>query len=250
MSVRRCMGLWVWGMAYGVVVLVGAPVLGQEAEERFGQLRQAMVDEQIEARGVKDPLVLAAMRKVARHRLVPEEVRDLSYGDHPLPIGLRQTISQPYIVALMTELLRLKGGEKVLEVGTGSGYQAAVLAEIAAKVFSIEILKPLADRARRDLAEMGCKNVTVISGDGYRGLPAEAPFDGIMVTAAAPHVPQPLVDQLKVGARLVIPVGEAYQELVVLTRTEQGVERESVIPVRFVPMTGEALRPPEAEGKP
>jgi protein-L-isoaspartate(D-aspartate) O-methyltransferase len=214
----------------------------QNAEQQFSQLRNAMVDEQIVARGVQDPLVLKAMRKVPRHRLVPEAVRPLSYEDHPLPIGEEQTISQPYIVALMTELLRLKGGEKVLEVGTGSGYQAAVLAEIAAKVFTIEIVQPLADRAKRDLAEMGYKNVTVLCGDGYRGIPEQAPFDAIIVTAAAPKIPEPLIEQLKVGARLVIPVGEAYQELVVLTKTDKGVEREDIIPVRFVPMTGEVQK--------
>ena len=173
---------------------------------------------------------------------MPEEIRALSYEDHPLPIGEGQTISQPYIVALMTELLHLKGGEKVLEVGTGSGYQAAILAEIAAKVFTIEIVQPLADRAKKDLAEMGYKNITVICGDGYHGIPKEAPFDGIMVTAAAPRIPETLLQQLKVGARLVIPVGEAYQELIVLTKTDKGVEREDIIPVRFVPMTGEVQK--------
>jgi protein-L-isoaspartate(D-aspartate) O-methyltransferase len=201
-----------------------------------------MVDDQIVSRGVKDPLVLKAMRKVPRHLLVPQNVRHLSYEDYPLPIGEGQTISQPYIVALMTELLHLKGGEKVLEVGTGSGYQAAILAEIGSKVISIEIVKPLADRARRDLAQMGYKNITVICGDGYHGKPDEAPFDAIIVTAAAPRIPEPLVEQLKVGARLVIPVGEAYQELLVLTKTPKGVERESIIPVRFVPMTGEVQK--------
>jgi len=219
-----------------------AAAQGADSEQRYAQLRNAMVDEQIVARGVKDPLVLNALRKVPRHRLVPESARSLSYEDHPLPIGEGQTISQPYIVALMTELLRLKRGDKVLEVGTGSGYQAAVLAEIAGKVFSIEIVKPLANRAGKDLAEMGCKNITVICGDGYRGIPQEAPFDAIIVTAAAPKVPEPLVEQLKVGGRLVIPVGEAYQELMVLTKTGKGVERESVIPVRFVPMTGEVQK--------
>jgi protein-L-isoaspartate(D-aspartate) O-methyltransferase len=211
-------------------------------EQRFAELRDLMVDEQIAARGVKDPLVLKAMRTVPRHRLVPEPIRRLSYEDHPLPIGEDQTISQPYIVALMTELLHLKGGEKVLEVGTGSGYQAAVLAEIVSKVVTIEIVKPLAERATRDLAALGYKNITVICGDGYRGRPEEAPFDAVIVTAAAPKVPQPLIDQLKVGGRLVIPVGTGYQELIAITKTDKGVEQETIIPVRFVPMTGEVQR--------
>jgi protein-L-isoaspartate(D-aspartate) O-methyltransferase len=201
--------------------------------------REAMVREQIEARGVKDPLTLRALRKVPRHELVPAGVRDSSYEDHPLPIGHEQTISQPYIVAFMTEALGLKGGETVLEVGTGSGYQAAVLAEIAARVYTIEIVEPLATRARADLARLGYRNVDVRAGDGYKGWPEAAPFDAIIVTAAAPSIPAPLKEQLKDGGRLVIPVGEDDQRLMVLTRRGGQFEERVLLPVRFVPMTGE-----------
>jgi len=211
-------------------------------EDRFAALRGRMVTQQIEARDVRDPRVLAAMRKVPRHRFVPPGAVDEAYEDHPLPIGEGQTISQPYIVALMTELLDLRGGERVLEVGTGSGYQAAVLAEVAGEVWSIEILGPLARRAGETLAGLGYGGVHVRAGDGYLGWPEAAPFDAIVVTAAPDHIPQPLVEQLKVGGRLVIPVGEYYQELVVCTKTAAGVDRRSVIPVRFVPMTGEGVR--------
>jgi len=230
--------------AVWLFIAVCSAAVGQEAavEERYAELRNRMVELELVGRGIKDPLVLEAMRKVPRHRLVPESVRRSSYEERPLPIGEGQTITRPYIVALMTELLHLKGGEKVLEVGTGSGYQAAVLAEIADRVFSIEIIKPLADRARHNLSELGYKNITVICGDGYRGIPDEAPFDAIIVTAAAPKVPVPLIEQLKVDARLVIPVGDAHQQLLVLTKTAKGVERQIVMPVRFVPMTGEVRK--------
>jgi len=209
-------------------------------EDIFGKQREAMVVTQIESRAVKDPLVLKAMREVPRHLFVPENLREVAYADGPLPIGEGQTISQPYIVALMTELLDLKGGEKVLEIGTGSGYQAAILAEIASEVYTIEIIKILADRAESTLKSMDYENITVRCGDGYQGWKEHAPFDGIMVTAAPDHIPQPLVDQLKIGARLVIPVGDLFQELIVVTRTKKGIEKQGVIPVRFVPMTGEA----------
>ncbi len=211
-------------------------------EPEFARLRERMVREQIAARDVRDPRVLAAMRSVPRHRFVPAALAGEAYEDHPLPIGEGQTISQPYIVAAMSELLQLKGGERVLEVGTGSGYQAAVLAELAAEVYSIEILEPLARRAEATLRELGCAKVRVRAGDGYLGWPEAAPFDAVIVTAAPDHVPQPLVDQLKVGGRLVIPVGTAWQELLVITRTARGIETERNIPVRFVPMTGEGVR--------
>lgn len=201
--------------------------------------RRQMVEGQIRARGVEDARVLAAMEKVPRHLFVPETVRAQAYDDYPLPIGENQTISQPYIVALMTSLLALDGDDRVLEIGTGSGYQAAVLGEIAADVFSVEILDALSQRARETLSGLGYRNVRLRVGDGFAGWPEEAPFDAIVVTAAPPRVPQPLLDQLKVGGRLVIPVGRFFQDLLVYTKTANGVEKRNVIPVRFVPMTGE-----------
>jgi protein-L-isoaspartate(D-aspartate) O-methyltransferase len=211
-----------------------------QAEEReFTALRERMVATQIEARGVSNPRVLAALRRVPRHRFVPEHQRSSAYEDAPLPIGSGQTISQPYMVAVMTELLEPEPGDRVLEVGTGSGYQAAVLSELVAEVHSIEIVPELAESARRVLAALGRGNVQVITGDGYRGLPDLAPFDGILLTAAPEQVPQPLLDQLAVGAHLVVPVGSWEQELVVYTRTRAGLAKRSLFPVRFVPMRGE-----------
>ncbi len=213
----------------------GAPAGGGED---FDTARERMVVEQIEARGVKDALTLAALRKVGRHLFVPESALQDAYRDHPLPIGHGQTISQPYIVGFMTEALKLKGGEKVLEVGTGSGYQAAVLAEIAAQVFTIEIVEALATEARQRLVGLGYRSVQVRAGDGYAGWPEEAPFDGIMVTAAAPSVPEPLKRQLKDGGRLILPLGDEFQELVVVTRKGERFIETRVLAVRFVPMTG------------
>jgi protein-L-isoaspartate(D-aspartate) O-methyltransferase len=203
-----------------------------------------MVRRQIEARGVRDARVLEAMRKVPRHRFMPESQRAHAYDDRPLPIAQGQTISQPYIVALMSELADVKPGDTVLEVGTGSGYQAAVLAEMGVKVFSIEIIEPLAKQATATLSELGYGNkVEVRHGDGYVGWPERAPFDAVIVTAAPPKIPKPLKQQLKVGGRLVIPVGKHYQSLIRVTRTKDGFREESVIPVRFVPMTGKAQEP-------
>jgi protein-L-isoaspartate(D-aspartate) O-methyltransferase len=206
----------------------------------FTLLREGMVRMQIERRGVSDPATLSAMRAVPRHEFVPEQFRHAAYEDYPLPIGLEQTISQPYIVALMTEALMPGPGDRVLEIGTGSGYQAAVLAEIVGEVYSIEILCELEERARRDLDRLGYTAVKTKCGDGYQGWPEHAPFDAVIVTAAPDHIPQPLVEQLKVGGRIVIPVGSRSQELIRLTKTEDGVERERLAGVRFVPMTGEA----------
>ncbi len=205
-----------------------------------------MVAEQIVARGIRQPTVLEALRAVPRHLFVPEDARNAAYADHPLPIGHGQTISQPYIVALMTELLELSGGEKVLEIGTGSGYQAAVLAHLGAAVYSIEIVAPLAQQARRDLERAGYAGVHLRTGDGYRGWLEEAPFDRVILTAAPREIPEPLIDQLAVGGILVAPVGEGVQDLVVVRKTEHGLERRTVEAVRFVPMTGEAERRPGA----
>jgi protein-L-isoaspartate(D-aspartate) O-methyltransferase len=187
-----------------------------------------------------DPAVLGAMRQVPRHRLVPEEVQPQAYRNIPLPIGYEQTISQPYIVALMTDLLDVKPGHKVLEVGTGSGYQAAILSGLVRHVYTIEIVRPLAERASLQLAELGYRNITVRGGDGYVGWPEHAPFDRIIVTAGADHVPQPLIDQLKPGGRMVIPVGKSWNrlDLTLLTKARNGrVTRERVLPVAFVPLT-------------
>jgi protein-L-isoaspartate(D-aspartate) O-methyltransferase len=222
-------------LAAAVVATAGETAAGGEAMD-FDAEREAMVREQIEARGVRDPRVLEAMRTVPRHRFVPEAHRARAYEDGPLPIGAGQTISQPYVVAAMTELLHPEPGDRVLEIGTGSGYQAAVLARLVAQVYSIEIVPELADRARATLAELGVANVEVITGDGYKGLPERAPFDGILLTAAPREVPQPLIDQLAAGGILVAPVGGFDQDLVVLERTPTGIERRRIFPVRFVPM--------------
>jgi protein-L-isoaspartate(D-aspartate) O-methyltransferase len=236
------------GLALMAGILIGGRIAGiaatrDVAVDPFTGMRQRMVEEQIERRGVRDARVLAAMRAVPRHLFVPEELRDRAYDDAPLPIGEGQTISQPYIVAFMTEAARLRPGDRVLEVGTGSGYQAAVLAAAGAEVMSIEILPGLADRARQALAAAGFAKVAVRTGDGFRGWPEAAPFDAVLVTAAPDEVPPPLLGQLKVGGRLVIPVGTGTQELIRVTRTAKGYERESLLPVRFVPMTGEARGP-------
>jgi len=233
---------WIALLVFGACSQKSGPAraVPSEAEPRE-QERLHMVSTQIEARGVRDPRVLDAMRKVPRHRFMPESERARAYDDRPLPIGHRQTISQPYIVALMSELAGVKPGDTVLEVGTGSGYQAAVLAEMGVKVFSIEIIKPLAKRAKATLDELGySKRVEVRHGDGYAGWPEHAPFDAVVVTAAPPAIPQPLKEQLEVGGHLVIPVGKYYQSLLRVTRTKSGFREKSVIPVRFVPMTGKA----------
>jgi protein-L-isoaspartate(D-aspartate) O-methyltransferase len=202
-----------------------------------------MVEAQILPRGIRSPAVITAMRRVPRHEFIPETHGDMAYDDQPVPIGYGQTISQPAVVAYMTEALELKGTEKVLEVGTGSGYQAAVLAEIAPRVLSVEIIEPLGRQAAETLARLGYVNVTVRVGDGHRGWPEEAPFDAIVVTAAPEQVPQPLLDQLAVGGRLIVPVGKGSQNLVLIRRTKYGYERSELLRVLFVPMTGESERP-------
>ena len=218
-----------------------------EPDRDFESARRRMLDEQIVARGVSDPRVLAALLAVPRHELVPPAERSYAYEDRPLPIGEGQTISQPYLVAVMTELLALDGSERVLEVGTGSGYQAAVLSGLVREVYTIEIVPELARRAAADLARLGYANVHVREGDGYRGWPEEAPFDAIVVTAAPDHVPEPLVAQLAVGGRMVVPVGGLIQDLVLVRREADGVRLEHGLGVRFVPMTGEAERRREGE---
>jgi protein-L-isoaspartate(D-aspartate) O-methyltransferase len=223
---------------------VSSAAMAAEYESR----RLAMVERQIEARGVADTRVLAAMRRVPRHEFVPEAWREAAYEDRPLPIGYSQTISQPFIVASMTELACIQPGSRVLEVGTGSGYQAAVIHEVAGSVYTIEIVEALAERASKTLERLGYTGARVRHGDGYRGWPEAAPFDAIIVTAAPVEVPQPLLDQLAMGGRLVIPVGDWYQQLEVHRKTPDGITVERVYPVRFVPMTGEALDPRRDSG--
>ena len=213
-----------------------------EFEAQLAAARDAMVRDTISVRGVRDERTLAAMRKVPRDRFVAAELQSHAYADHPLPIGHGQTISQPYIVAFMTEALGLKGGEVVLDVGTGCGYQAAVLAGIADRVYTMEIVTALVGDARERFGRLGYGNVEVRAGDGFRGWPEVAPFDGILVSAAAPRVPEPLKAQLKDGGRLVLPVGAEEQELVVVTRRGDRFEQRPLLPVRFVPMTGEVRR--------
>jgi protein-L-isoaspartate(D-aspartate) O-methyltransferase len=218
---------------------------GAPAADPLRAERETMVERQIAARGIKDRRVLAAMRRVPRHAFVAPEMARLAYRDGPLAIGWEQTISQPYIVAIMTELAGLRPGAKVLEIGTGSGYQAAVLAEVGAEVHTIEIVEPLGRQAAETLRRLGYGKIRTRIGDGYRGWPEAAPFDAILVTAAPASVPKPLLAQLKVGGRIVIPLGTFNQELRVITRTASGYSDRTVLPVRFVPMTGEAGRQQE-----
>ena len=218
-----------------------APVRRPKVHERAAE-REAMVKRQLAGRDIDDPRVLDVMRRVPRHLFIPEKQRRMAYGDFPVPIGLRQTISQPYIVAYMSQALQLKKADRVLEIGTGSGYQAAVLGELVQEVYTIEIIPELGERSEKLLADLGYRNIHVRVGDGYKGWPDKAPFDAIIVTAAPPRLPQPLLDQLKIGGRMIIPVGNTRQELVLIHRTENGYERKNVLPVTFVPMTGEAQR--------
>ena len=235
---RLLASLWWLGCSAGSRE-VPAPV-----SDPFAESRARMVREQLAARGIRDERVLEVMGRVPRHELVPEAVRDDAYQDGPLPIGEGQTISQPYIVAAMSEAAALEGSERVLEVGTGSGYQAAVLSALAAEVYTIELEPVLAARAKRDLERLGCTNVQTRTGDGYRGWPEAAPFDAILVTAAPDHVPPALLEQLAAGGRLVIPVGgRGDQELWLYTKSAGGeIERKRLMPVRFVPLRGESER--------
>jgi len=225
-----------------LLVVSGAPLqdFSHQTEDEFAKQRREMVKEQIAERGIKDSATLKAMEAVPRHEFVPESYREYAYHDGPLPIGYGQTISQPYIVALMTELAGLSKGKKALEIGTGSGYQAAVLAQIIDSVYTVEIIKELGESARERLARLGYQKVKTKIGDGYFGWEEHAPFDAIIVTAAAEHIPPPLIKQLKDGGRMVIPVGHPYftQNLVLVEKKDGKVTSRDIIPVRFVPLTG------------
>ena len=225
--------------AVAAVVLAVACGGTRSPAEDPARARERMVRDQVEASGVTDARTLAALRKVQRHLFVPPAQAALAYADHPLPIGDGQTISQPYIVAVMTEAIRLRGGENVLEIGTGSGYQAAVLAEMDAKVYTVEIVPSLARKARATLARLGYRTIEVREGNGWAGWAEKAPFDAIVVTAAAPTVPEALKGQLREGGRLVIPVGDDVQELRLLTRRGSSFEERRLLPVRFVPLVAE-----------
>jgi protein-L-isoaspartate(D-aspartate) O-methyltransferase len=229
------------GLIESLSFLSAGCLTASQHEEPQRGAREEMVRVQIESRGIKDRAVLDAMRAIPRHRFVPDAIRTRAYEDHPLPIGEGQTISQPYIVAWMTELIGPKKGMRVLEIGTGSGYQAAVLAECVDEVDTMEVVPGLARRAEGLLRDLGYRNIRTRIGDGYHGWPERAPFDAIILTAAPPDdVPGPLLEQLKVGGRLVAPVGKGVQTLVRITRTETGYRRESIGAVAFVPMTGKA----------
>ncbi len=213
--------------------------------DELARLREAMVRDQLRTRDITDERVLAAMLKVPRHDFVPPSLVGSAYDDTALPLALGQTVSQPYIVAFMTQALQLKGTERVLEIGTGSGYQAAVLAEIVPEVYTVEILDQLSQRAAGTLLTLGYRNIHFRVGDGYQGWAEHAPYDCVIVTAAPDHVPQPLVDQLKIGGRMIIPVGKFEQTLLLIEKGASGINRRSTIPVRFVPMTGKAEHPPD-----
>ncbi|MBI1387586.1 MAG: protein-L-isoaspartate(D-aspartate) O-methyltransferase [bacterium] len=252
MTHERYWRSWGYSILNGAAVFAAAGLLALAGglfgfasvdENALAVKRAEMVRDQIVARGIRNERVLEAMRSVPRHRFVPRGMEAAAYSDGALPIGEDQTISQPYIVALMTALIEPREDDRVLEIGTGSGYQAAVLAELVSEVYSIEILEPLARRAKRVLIDdLNYSNIHLRTGDGYRGWPEHAPYNGILVTAAPDHVPQPLKDQLAVGGRLVIPVGDSDQKLLVIEKLENGFKQRTVIPVRFVPMTGEAER--------
>ena len=234
-GLRTASSLWIVLLVCGNCAFCGC----NAADVDFTAARDRMVKEQLasEGRGITNQLVLAVMGKVPRHEFVPAQNRRLAYEDHPLPIGYGQTISQPFIVAFMTEKLEPRSSDKVLEIGTGSGYQAAVLAHLVSNVYSIEIVESLARRAEADLKRLGYTNVVVKAGDGYQGWSGAAPFDAIIVTCAPERVPQPLVDQLKEGGRMIIPVGaDGNQDLYILRKKGGKVEKQAVLPVRFVPM--------------
>ena len=227
----------------GIVIIISCSSRNKELpkqqfpqEEEWQQKARRMVSSQISSRGISDQGVIRAMQNTPRDMFVPDRMKPYAYNDNPLPIGYDQTISQPYIVALMTELLDLQGDERVLEIGTGSGYQAAILSHLVDTCYSIEIVEQLAISAKQRLDMLGYSNVVVKWGDGYKGWPEKAPFDNIIITAAPVTIPENLIQQLVIGGTMVVPVGSFYQELMVITRTKQGYQKKDIIPVRFVPM--------------
>jgi len=228
-----------WTVIFLLMLTTGSPA--SAAADGYGEKRQRMVEKDLKARGIKDPKVLEAMGKIPRQLFVEESLRDEAYADHPLPIGEGQTISQPYVVALMTEAIRLKPGDRVLEIGTGSGYQAAVLAELVKDVYTVEIRKGLAETAAKHLADLGYKNVQAKYGDGYFGWEEYAPFDVIMITASANHIPPPLIKQLREGGRLILPLGSTlfHQTLTLVTKEKGDLKMEQREAVVFVPLIGE-----------
>lgn len=230
-----CQGWASWPAPPSFLCLI--PAFAADKQDPYYQQRMAMVASQLEDRGIKDKNVLRAMRTVPRHLFVSEDLRRFAYGDHPMPIGHGQTISQPYIVAFMTEVIRPQKHHKVLEIGTGSGYQAAILAELAAAVYTVEIIPELAQTAKKRLDELGCANVEVREGDGYHGWPEAAPFDAIVVTAAAEFIPPPLLQQLKEGGAMIIPVGSPFhvQHLMLVHKQQDKITTQKLMPVRFVP---------------
>jgi len=229
------------GIAVGLAAVL-ALCASAAAGDGYETPRHVMVEEQIKQRGITDPAVLAAMEQVPRHLFVPDSARGQAYSDQPLVLGQGRTVYQPYVVALMTSLLQLKHGDKVLEIGTGSGYHAAVLSRIAREVYSVEIVEPVASLASKKLSVLGYHNIEVRTGDGYQGWPDKAPFDAILLSAAPPSLKsiKSLLQQLRVGGRMVVPVGGFFQDLLVVTKTADGLEKRQVIPVRLSPMTGKA----------
>lgn len=240
-----CVAFWCWSGCAREQMRQPADAPARKpdlSEDEFKARRARLVAEQIRARGIRDEAVLKALTKVPRHRFVTAAKAEQAYNDHPLPIGAGQTISQPFIVAYMTEAAQIRAHEKVLEIGTGSGYQAAILGELAKEVYTIEIVPELAAGASRVLAELGYRNVHVKTGNGYLGWPEQAPFDAIVVTAAPAEIPPALLEQLAVNGKMVIPVGDLYQEIIVVTKTKDGVVEKRTLPVRFVPMIGNPKR--------
>jgi protein-L-isoaspartate(D-aspartate) O-methyltransferase len=239
-------GFFLSGLPGWFVFSENAPSANEQvantSSDKFAAHRQYMVESQIEARGVRNQAVLEALSTVPRHKFVEPYLTELAYEDSALPIGYDQTISQPYIVAYMTEVAEIPPEGKVLEIGTGCGYEAAVLGELAREVYTIEIIPQLADRARRTLKALDYKNVQVKTGDGYQGWPEHAPYDAIVVAAAPDHIPQPLIDQLAMNGKMVIPIGKGYQEIVVLTKKPEGIVEERTIAVRFVPLVRKAAK--------